>query len=349
MRKEQTNVTKLGVFVTISVILFTIAVYYIGNKQNLFGANFRVGTVFSHVKGLQPGNNVRYSGIDIGIVDRIEILNDTTIQVEMLLERQVRSFLKKNAVAKIGSDGLVGNVIININPGQGEGQLIKEGEFIGSHSTVETDEMVNTLGTTTENIALLTVKLLEITNAIQEGEGPVARLMHDPQLSQNLNQTFENLNRTSANIEALSKQFQQNLKQEDGALGFLLQDTLFSDQVSQLTLNLDTLILYRTQPILHNMEEASIDIAQTSASLRIISQELDRKQGLLGTIIKDSIAAQDLRQILSNLNEGTYRFNENMEAMKHNFLFRKYFKKQEKEAKKAQAQEAGVASRPSNR
>lgn len=347
MRKEQTDVTKLGVFVTIAVVLFTVAVYYIGNQQNLFGANFRVNTVFSHVKGLQPGNNVRYSGIDVGIVDRIEIVNDTAIRVEMLLERRVRSFMRSNAVAKIGSDGLVGNMIVNINPGEGIGEPIIEGGTLPSSTNMETDEVMNSLESTTENIALLTEKLLEITTSIQSGEGPVAKMLQDPSWSTYLSQTLGRLNETSNNMEAITRQLHDDLdpsRTKDAPLSFLLRDTTFGKELHQLSAEIDSLILQRTQPILTNMEEASEDIATTSASLRKLAEELNLEEGLAGTILKDSIAAEDLRQILSNLNEGTYRFNENMEAMKHNFLFRRYFKKQEKKAKKAQRQEPSVAN-----
>ncbi|MBX2871024.1 MAG: MCE family protein [Saprospiraceae bacterium] len=347
MRKEQTNVTKLGIFVTIAVLLFTVGVYYIGNQQNLFGANFRLSTVFPHVKGLQAGNNVRYAGIDVGIVDRIEIVDDSTIRVEMLLERRVRSFMKSNAVAKIGSDGLVGNMIVNINPGDGHGLPINEGQSIGSAPNLETDEMMNSLAATSENIALLTLKLLDITNAIQEGQGPVANLLQDPNWSNDLSQAFVNLNRMTHNMESISRQLQDDLDpslSRNSPVSFLLRDTTFSQQINQLGSNIDSLILQRTQPILMNMEEASADIATTSLSLRSLAEELNLEEGLAGTVLKDSIAAEDLRQILSNLNEGTYRFNENMEALKHNFLFRRYFKKQEKKAKKAQKQKPGVAS-----
>ncbi|NRB49415.1 MAG: MCE family protein [Saprospiraceae bacterium] len=347
MRKEQTEVTKLGVFVTIAVVLFTVAVYYIGNQQNLFGANFRVNTVFSHVKGLQPGNNVRYSGIDVGIVDHIEIVNDTTIRVEMLLERRVRSFMKSNAVAKIGSDGLVGNMIINVNPGEGLGEPITEGGTIPSTANMETDEVMNSLEITTENIALLTQKLLEVTTAIQAGEGPIAKLLEDPSWSSYLSRTLGRLNETTTNMEAITRQLHRDLdpsRSEGSPLSFLLRDTTFGKEMDQLSTEIDSLILQRTQPILTNMEEASADIATTSAALRKLTEDLNLEEGLAGTVLKDSIAAEDLRQILSNLNEGTYRFNENMEAMKHNFLFRRYFKKQEKKAKKAQRQEPRVAT-----
>lgn len=347
MRKEQIDATKLGIFVTLAVLLFTVAVYYIGNQQNLFGAKFSLSSVFSHVKGLQPGNNVRYAGIDVGIVDRIEIINDTTIRVEMLLERRVRSFLKSNAVAKIGSDGLVGNMIINITPGDGHGQALAEGGSIISAPNLETDEVMNSLASTSENIALLTLKLLDITAAIQEGQGPVSNLLQDPDWSKDLSQTFAHLKQMTNNMEVISRQLQHDLAPQEAKnspLDFLLRDTAFSTQINQISSNIDSLILQRTQPILLNMEEASADIASTSASLRTLAEELNLEEGLAGTVLKDSIAAEDLRQILSNLNEGTYRFNENMEALKHNFLFRRYFKKQKKQAKKAQKRDSDVAS-----
>ncbi len=337
MGKEKINTTKLGLFVTAAVILFTIAVYFIGSRQNLFAASFGISTTFQNVNGLQAGNNVRYSGIDIGVVDRIVIINDSTIRVEMMLEKKVQAFLKSDALASIGTDGLVGNMIVNINPGKGNGEVVVAGGVISSYSRFETDDMMNALGKTTENIALLTLRLLEITEAIHQGEGTIATLLYDSNWANQLEGSLQYLNQSSQHLAALSGQFRRNMEgieQGQGVLGYLLNDTTLEGQIKHITQNLDTLLISRTEPIMSELEVASREIASTSTALKEIIQGLEVEQGMVGTVFKDSIAADELKQIIHNLNEGTYRFNENMEAMKHNFLFRKYFKKQEKLRKK---------------
>ena len=346
MGKEKINTTKLGLFVTGALILFTIAVYFIGSRQNLFAASFGISTTFQNVNGLQAGNNVRYSGIDVGVVDRIVIINDSTIRVEMMLERKVQAFLKSDALASIGTDGLVGNMIVNINPGKGNGEEVMAGGAIPSYSRFETDDMMNALGKTTENIALLTLRLLEITEAIHQGEGTIATLLYDSNWANQLEGSLQYINQSSQHLAALTGQFQRSMEgveQGQGVLGYLLNDTTLQGQINHITQNLDTLLISRTEPIMSELEVASREIASTSTALNEIIQGLDMEQGMVGTVFKDSIAADELKQIIHNLNEGTYRFNENMEALKHNFLFRKYFKKQEKLRKKEErSKEVGV-------
>lgn len=337
MGKEKINTTKLGLFVTAAIILFTIAVYYIGSRQNLFAASFGISTSFQNVNGLQAGNNVRYSGIDVGVVDRIVIINDSTIRVEMMLEKKVQAFLKSDALASIGTDGLVGNMIVNINPGAGKGVPVVAGGVIHSYSRVETEDMMNALGKTTENIAMLSLRILEITEAIHQGEGTLTTLLYDSIWAQQIEGSLRHINETSQHLAVLSGQFQSSMEgveQGQGVLGYLLKDTSLKEQMNQVTQSLDTLLTSRTKPIMDELEAASKEVALTSSALKEIIEELDVEQGMVGAVFKDSIAADEFKQIIHNLNQGTYRFNENMEALKHNFLFRKYFKKQEKLRKK---------------
>ncbi|MCB0616540.1 MAG: MCE family protein, partial [Phaeodactylibacter sp.] len=174
MAKRTENTVKLGLFITIAVALFVAAAYLIGSQENMFGANLRISSVFSNVNGLQPGNNVRYSGINIGTVESITLLNDSTVQVNMKLDKKVQPYIKKDAVASIGSDGLVGSMLVNISPGKGAEPMLEEGDVITSYSRVETEELLNTLGKTNENIALISNDLLRITNYMTRGKGTLA-------------------------------------------------------------------------------------------------------------------------------------------------------------------------------
>ncbi len=337
MSKEKSRTTRLGIFVTLATIIFIIVVYNIGNKQSLFGSTFKITSVFNNVNGLQKGNNVRYSGINVGTVDNISFLSDSTLRVIMTLDKKIQPFLKKNAIASIGTDGLVGNMIVNISPGSGTDQVVEDGDQISSYTRIEAENMLNTLGQTTDNIALLTLNLLEIAEKINSGEGSLFRLINDSIMATDLKRAVSNLRITTQNINTLSSQFRSSIEevvQGKGVLGYLLHDTTFEGQLNQLYSNLDTLITTRTTPILNNLERSSLDIAVTTNKLKNIIQDLNLNHGLTGKLLYDTAAAEDLIQILDNLNQGTNRFNQNMEALKHNFLFRKYFKKQEKQLKK---------------
>lgn len=192
MEKTDAQKIRLGLFVIIGSLFFLTAIYLIGNKQNLFGNTSNLKAVFTNVSGLQVGNNVRYAGIDIGTVKSIEMLNDTTITVNMAIEDKMLIHIKKNAIATIGSDGLVGNMIININPGKGNAQPVVADDVIQSHSKSSTDEMLKTLDITNKNAALLTADLLKITNEINQGNGTIGILLKDSLLSKDLKETVYN-------------------------------------------------------------------------------------------------------------------------------------------------------------
>jgi phospholipid/cholesterol/gamma-HCH transport system substrate-binding protein len=201
--------------------------------KNLFSKNFTIFSVFSNVNGLQIGNNVRYAGINVGTVKGIEMENDTTIIVRMAIEQKIQKHIKKDAIASIGSDGLVGNMIINIIPGRSSSTIVQQGDEIESYSRIEAKDMMNTLNTTTENAALLTADLLNVTQSLTQGRGVVGRLLNDTILADNLEQTIVNLNNASSTVNKtlinLNKRIEQ-LNFEKSTVGVLLNDTISGEK-----------------------------------------------------------------------------------------------------------------------
>src|SRR3970040_2125574 len=132
MEKTTSQKINLGLFVIIGLSIFILATYFIGDKQKMFGKTIPLETVFNNVNGLQLGNNVRYSGVNVGTVRNIEMIGDTSIRVDMIIDKTIFKHIKKDAIATISSDGLVGNMIINIIPGKGTAPPVEPGEKITS-------------------------------------------------------------------------------------------------------------------------------------------------------------------------------------------------------------------------
>jgi phospholipid/cholesterol/gamma-HCH transport system substrate-binding protein len=204
MKKESGNTIKLGVFVVIGVMLFVIAIYFIGQKQHLFSSTFRISGVFYNVSGLQVGNNVRFAGINVGTIEDIEIINDSSVKVDMIIDEDTRQFIKKDAVAMIGSDGLMGSKILNIGPGTSDNHPIQHNDFIRTIQPINIDEVFNKLKITTDNAATITTDLSIITGRISSGKGTVGKLFMDTSLAENIDRTF-------TNIEQGSKGFKDNM------------------------------------------------------------------------------------------------------------------------------------------
>ena len=339
MSKETKNTIRLGMFVTFSFLLFITGAYYIGTKQNMFKPKFLVSAYFNNVNGLRKGHNIRYAGITVRNMSDVVIVNDSTLRVDMLLEEKVRNFIKKDAVASITSDGLVaGSMIVNIIPGDGDAAPVEDNDILASYTRTDPNDMLKTLGNTNENIALLSLHLLEITEKLNHGYGTLPLLIRDSLMAEDLRHSLHNLQATTVYAAKLSQQLHQSLaalSSTEGTLGQLLHDSTLVTQMENFAFNLDTLFIRQTEPLIENLNKSGEDIAKTSAQLKTILDKIDQSEGLANTILKDTVAAADFREVMRNLHEGTDRFNENMEALKHNFLFRRYFKKQEKEQEKA--------------
>ncbi|HSN10460.1 MAG TPA: MlaD family protein, partial [Hanamia sp.] len=109
MAKKVVSNVKLGVFVLAGLLFLVILLYMIGKNRNLFGSNYVLKARFENIQGLVTGNNVRFSGIQAGTVKRINIINDTLIEVTMVIDKKMSKIIHNNAVASISTEGLVGN------------------------------------------------------------------------------------------------------------------------------------------------------------------------------------------------------------------------------------------------
>ena len=327
MRNTASEKLRLGIFIVVGTLLLVAALYFIGNRQNLFGKSIRLNAQFSNVNGLQLGNNVRFSGIDVGIVSKIKMNSDTIILVEMLIKESITSHIKKDAIATIGSDGLVGNMIINIIPREGKMVAVVSGDTINTYSRIGTDDMLTTLNATNENAALLTADLLKITTEIVEGKGTLGMLITDSTMANDLKHTILQLKNTSIGasktISGLNAYISE-VRSSKSVASVLLKDSISGQQM---------------KTILDNLESSSVEISAITQSLTVFLNDIESGEGALNYITKDKALVQNIDSTMTNIKESTKKFNENMEALKHNFLLRGYFKKLERQEKKNEIKE----------
>lgn len=135
MKMAAGNKLRLGILVSIGIIFFIVAIYYVGQRQQLFNKTFHISGIFKDISGLQVGNNVRFSGINVGIIESIDQITDSTVSVDMMIVESTRKFIKKDAKAIIGSDGLMGSRIVLILPGTSNTKVIADHDIIENHST----------------------------------------------------------------------------------------------------------------------------------------------------------------------------------------------------------------------
>lgn len=202
---------RLGLFVVGGLALFVIAIFIIGKQKNLFNPVFKLTTTFYNVSGLQVGNNIRFSGITVGTVDNMIIINDSTVKVSMMIKKEVHQFVKSDSKVAIGSEGLIGDRLLIISQGSFDAPLAREGEQLESVEPVETDAIMLSLKVTAENAEVITQELAEIMSKINNGDGTLGRLIQDTTIAKNIDQTIINLKKSSKgldeNMEAVKHNF----------------------------------------------------------------------------------------------------------------------------------------------
>jgi phospholipid/cholesterol/gamma-HCH transport system substrate-binding protein len=192
---------RLGLFIAGGLALFIIAIFIIGKQKNLFDPVFKLTTTFYNVSGLQVGSNIRFSGINVGTVDNISIINDSTVRVDMLIKKSVQKFIKTDCEAGIGSAGIIGDRILIITQGSSDAPMVKDGQHIESKEPTETDAIMASLKVTADNAAIISDQLAEIVGKVNNGNGTLWKLIQDSTMANNISQTIVSLKKSSKGLD----------------------------------------------------------------------------------------------------------------------------------------------------
>lgn len=323
MTNQSANNSKLGIFVIAGLCLLIMAFYFVGKYHNLFGSNFRLRARFRNLSGLIEGNNVQFSGIQAGTVKTIRMLNDTTIEVTLLINDNLRSYIHKNAVAAIGTEGLMGNKVVNIVPGTGPAPVIVENDLLMPAHSVTTDEMLQTLSETNTNIKTISSALKK--NVLKLDSSPVLQLLSNKQIAMQLRHSLNHIESVTANADQFSKSLNNLISKTThgkSAAGVLLADTATAADL---------------RTAISHIKQTGVQAEKLSSQLNNLITELQAdmttKHTTLNLLLRDTSVAGRINRTITNIENGTDGFNQNMEALKHNFLLRGYFKKQQKSKK----------------
>jgi phospholipid/cholesterol/gamma-HCH transport system substrate-binding protein len=325
MKKKATNNVKLGLFTLAGLLFLMLMLYFIGKDQNLFGPTFVVKARFDNVQGLVPGNNVRYAGIEAGTVKKLKILNDTLIEVSMIIDTKLKPFIRNNALASIGTDGLMGNKVVNITAVAGQAPLIQDGDILFVKKGVDMDQVLQTLNNTNNDVAVIAGNLKTTVIRINNSTA-LWKLMNDNSIPENLRLSAANAQLATSRAASMANDLQMviaDVKAGKGSLGVLLKDTGFANA-------LNTAVAKITE-----VGEHADKLALTlDESVREIRTDMQSGGGPANALLKDSSMVVKLNSSLDNIQKGTEAFSQNMEALKHNFLFRGYFRRLEKQKQK---------------
>jgi phospholipid/cholesterol/gamma-HCH transport system substrate-binding protein len=291
---------KLGIFIFLGSTLLVAAIFLLGNKDALFKSTFTVKTYFKNIEGLRNGAVVRLSGIDVGSVKSIEIADDTTgrIEVSMRLITDIERFIRKDTKASIETEGLVGNKVIILQIGTSASEQVKDGGVIQSKEPLGFAAIIEETQGIMEYTKEMTKNLSEIVGRVNRGEGSIGKLLNDEELYNNATQLTlsadKSLNAITSELEEVTEIFKE--------LGSGVKDVV--NNVNLVVVDVDTII-----------------------------SGIKQGKGMLGSLVAeksdyDSLLKATLNNVQKIAEDGKLaasRLAENMEALKHNWLFKSYF------------------------
>ncbi|MBL0105216.1 MAG: MCE family protein [Bacteroidetes bacterium] len=314
MNKEISRNIRLGLFVIAGIVLLIFGLYSIGSNKNMFTKSFTLESYFYDVNGLSVGNNVRYSGIDVGTVQKIEIINDSSVRVVMIIEEKLKDFIRKNSIASIGTDGLMGNKLVNISAGTSNASMVENNDRIASLKAVNTDEMLRTLDMTNSNIALISANLKDITQNVYQSRGTLYTVLMDTALARSVSQSIRNIEGISLNLKQTSVQLASLVSDVNGGkgpLGVMLKDTALSGDL---------------KTSVEKIKEGSEEFSRITKDVSVLMQQINSGNGVVNGLLTDSLMADELKKSITNLQSASQKLDQDLEALQHSFLLRRYFR-----------------------
>lgn len=319
MRTLNKRAVIVGVFIFSGLAFLIGGILTIGNLHDTFVKKIMVTTIFDDVNGLQPGNNVWFSGVKIGTVNKMVFFGKSQVKVSVKIDEKSQQYIRKDAKVKISSDGLIGNKIIVIYGGTSAAPEVEDGDTLGIEKTLTTEDMMNTFQENNKNLLAITSDFRTISEKIARGEGTVGKLLNDETL-------YDNIDLAVASLQKASKSTQQlTASLSDYGAKLNQPGTLANDFVT------DTLMFKNLNATVIKLQQAATNAAELTAEFKKSSSNTNTP---IGVLLNDEQTATNLKSTISNLDSSTQKLNEDLEALQHNFLLRGYFKKQEKASSK---------------
>jgi len=224
-------------------------------------------------------------------------------------------------LAAIGSEGLMGNKVVNISNIPGYGVKVSNGDILATQKQAGLDVMISKLAKTNDNVEVISEVLKE--SILKIDTSSLLRLISGKELGGTIKTTLLNAKQASANASDMTKSLYslvQQVKNGKGSAGILLRDTTLASSL---------------KAVMDHAKSASLNADKATANandlVSSLSYAVNSGNGPLHVLLKDSAMGGDIKMSMENIRKGTAGFNDNMEALKHNFLLRGFFAKKEKQ------------------
>lgn len=319
MEQQSKRSVIVGIFVFVALIIFILGVMTLGGQKSLFNRGATISANFREVNGLQAGNNVWFAGVKVGTVQEIAFEPNGTVRVDMNIEKKYQSIIKKDAKAKVGADGFIGNKLVILSGGSPSAGVVDDGTVLAAEQALGMEEMMATLQENNRNLLTITSNFKTLSDQMVSGKGTVGKLLNDEQLFNDLQQSITTIKVATASAQQMvanANNYTSKLTAKGSLANDLVTDTVIFARLRSTVREIDALS-DRANAVMQTLNDASANL----------SQKLNDNASPVGLLLNDKQTAEEIKATIRNLQAGTQKLDENMEALQHNFLFRGFFKK----------------------
>jgi phospholipid/cholesterol/gamma-HCH transport system substrate-binding protein len=304
-KRSTARLVGVGVFVVGGLLLFTVGLFMIGDRQMAFAKKFTVYTEFKKITGLQPGAVVRVSGAKAGAVKQIYPPNRPSeiFRVKLEITQDLRQLVRTDSIASIETEGLVGGSYLGITTGSDASPPVAPEGTISGREPFEIADLMQQMSDTVK----------KVNDTIDETKDDLARTVvsiaatvdNANKLLTDVSDDIKKMAKSGTKVSDDASEIIAGVRAGKGALGKFITDDAFYAQV--------TAISKQVQEIATNANRV---VEQAKKTLEGFESKDGPVQGMTANV----------KQTMDDARAAMSGFAENMEALKHNFLVSGFFK-----------------------
>ncbi len=341
-RREIALKFRVGVFVLVALAVFLGLVYALGARARLFEARYTIHADFTEVGGLVEGATVRLAGVQIGRVTGVHLPGEPggKVRVDLTIARRYSDRIRKNSIARIETQGLLGDKIVEITVGNTTAPPVAPGEVLAARDPADFGRVIAAGAETAKDVGALAAALREtaekvnqskliedaattvnklgrVVDQVEHGRGWAHALVYEEPLA------LRRLNELLATTQTLVERVEKG----QGAAGVLVSPESTAS-AKRFVAAMDRISGMVEQPerepgllpgLLFDPKYRPVleDLRTVAHNLREVSDRLAGGRGTLGSLVADSgdegelkLTLQDLRAAVANFKAISQKINE---------------------------------------
>lgn len=302
---KRSSLIRVGIFVLLGGAAVVVGIFLVGKEEGLFRESFHVSSYFNTIEGLRTGASVRLSGVDVGIVDKIVISpQNNKVRIDLKLRKNFKSFIKKDSYVAIEQEGLVGSKYVSLSVGGSASEEVSDGDFLLSKEPFRLSMIIEDAQGMIANTRRATAEFTKILAAVNSGHGTLGKLITDEDVYMAMKRATA---QADTSLRKTAEEFANIPKFISG-----VSENLYG--------------------VTKNVEKLLFDVDSTVVNVRDIIAKIRQGEGTLGALVVERNIYDSLMVIVQKgiamaeaARDGADRFDENMEALRHNWFFKGYF------------------------